>query len=168
MCFTHTLYGIKNVLFLCYVSSYYITLVSLVSFFLFYNIKKIKYLTELSFYSNYGWLYYLFIFSLVTFMGLPPFILFFPKLSLISLIILNQNFFFLISAILILFYGWFIYLNVIKLISTQQWSFNSEYDFLSKYLNSQLAVFLVIQFWILLFGFIFFFDLYCYFNWLLI
>lgn len=157
---------IKNVLFLCYISSYYLILLSLVSFFLLYNIKRLKYLTELCFYSNYGWLYFLLIITIASLLGLPPFFLFYAKLSIVAFIVLNQTPFIIISALALLFYGWFVYLNALKLLNTQAWSFSSEYDFSAKYYNTQLITIITLTFWFLTFGFIFYFDLYCYFSWL--
>jgi hypothetical protein len=157
---------IKNVLFLCYVSSYYLVLLSLISFFLFYNIKKLRYLTELCFYGNYGWLYFLLLTAIATLLGLPPFFLFYAKLSVVAIIILNQTPFLILSTLLVLFYGWFTYLNVLKLLNVQTWSFSAEYDFSARYYNTQLTFIAVSLFYFLTFGFLFYFDLYCYFSWL--
>jgi NADH:ubiquinone oxidoreductase subunit 2 (subunit N) len=80
---------VKNSLFLCYILTYYMLLLGLIVFFFVYNIRYLRYLSELSFYSNYAYPHLYLSFILLAFAGLPPLVFFLPKLAVIAFIILT-------------------------------------------------------------------------------
>jgi len=81
----------KNTLLLGYLLSYYIILFAIILFFFLTNIRHLRYLTELSFYSNYSTQHLLLVCAITSLAGLPPLFFFYPKLALVAFIVLQGS-----------------------------------------------------------------------------
>ena len=150
---------IKNAFFFCYLVSYHITIVGLMLFMLFMQINYLKYVSELSFYSNCSLSHFFLIVTFITFAGLPPLFFFFAKITLLVFVILQEFWFIAALLLLLIFLGWFIYLNVAKVVSYQSWSFSSVIILQDRNLNTNLSFFLVFLLYVFLFSFFFLSDI---------
>jgi len=100
-----TLLMSKNALLFCYVFSYYTLLLLLIVFFLLLNIKKLRFLTELSFYANCSFLHMALVFTCITLAGLPPLFFFFVKFSLVAVVVLQNSWYLSASVLGLVFLG---------------------------------------------------------------
>jgi NADH:ubiquinone oxidoreductase subunit 2 (subunit N) len=156
----------KNSLLFCYLFSYYMLLLLLVVFFFSLNIKKMRFLTELSFYSNCSFLHLVLVLACISLAGLPPLFFFFVKFSLVAVVILQNSWYLSVSMLVLIFLGWFLYLTVVKLISNQSWSFSASQLFGMRHLNTGLALAAVLGLWLLVFGFFFLNDVFLAVAWM--
>lgn len=136
----------KNAIFMCYIFSYYCIIIAIVSFFFFFNIRYLRYISELSFYSNYAAAHFILVLALISLAGLPPLFFFFSKLSVVAFIVLQGSWYLSIFALLLIFWGWFIYLNGVRAVSVQSWSFFSVAEFASRYTSTGLSLLLIFFF----------------------
>jgi NADH:ubiquinone oxidoreductase subunit 2 (subunit N) len=106
--------------------------------------------------------------AFITLAGLPPLFFFFSKLSVVAFIVLQSPWYLSVFALILIFWGWFIYLNGVRAISTQSWSFFSSAEFATRYVSTGLPLILVFFFWFLVLGFFAFSDILFFFSWLFV
>lgn len=158
----------KPVLLLAYLLSYYIILVCIFFFIIFCNIRSLKYFSEFSFYSNYAGTSMLLILALLALSGLPPFFFFFAKLGILAYIIMHAAPVTSMLSCLLVFIGWYIYLNAARVTNNAAWSFSSPTAWGSRYVNSVGSIMLLACCWFLIIGGFFFQDILLYVSWFLL
>lgn len=162
------IYFYKSALFVSYLFSYYLLLLLLIIFFFIYNIRYLRYVSELSFYSQYAGPHSMLTLAITALAGLPPLFFFYPKLAIAAIIVLQGPWYFSIVSLLLIYVGWFIYLNVVRSISTQCWSFSSPQDAGARRVNTGLATLAVLGIWFTIAGIFFMQDILLLACWLFI
>lgn len=132
----------KNAVLLTYLLSYYMILLALLLVIFFHNIKTLRYLSELTFFNSYAFVGFFAAAAFLALTGLPPFFFFFAKLALVALLVINYPVVVAIAALLLVFVGWFIYLNAAKLASMGGWGFTSQRTYGTRYVSTVLATIL--------------------------
>jgi len=156
----------KHALLFSYVFSYYFILVLIMALFFLWRVRSARFLSELSFYSNCAFLHTTLVLACITLAGLPPLFFFFPKFSLVAVVILQNTWYLSVCVLSLVFVGWFLYLNAVKTMSTQSWSFSAQTSFGARHVSTGLGLVVVIGFWALILGFFFIEDFFLHTQWL--
>ena len=156
----------KQVALYSFVLSYYALLFSFFVIIAFFNIRNLRYVAELTFFNSSAVTSFYLVLIFLSFSGLPPFFLFFAKMGLLSIIVMNAPFLLILSILLLLFIGWYTYLNAAKIVCVAVYSFSAVASYNTCHISTVGALLLCFSTWFLLFGGFFFYDIIVYASWL--